>query len=156
MIVLSGDHGESLGEHGEKYSRLLHLQRHAARAVHHSSAGRTSPRVVPGLVSLADLMPTVLQELKIDVPAQVQGQNLLPLMKTKEPGEARTLYAETFLPRLHFNWSELRGVETRKLSLHRRAQARAYDLTKDPGRNPQSVWRQESCGRGDAGPPDQS
>ncbi len=44
LIVLSGDHGESLGEHGEKYSRLLHLQRHAARAVHHSSAGRSSLR----------------------------------------------------------------------------------------------------------------
>ena len=66
--------------------RLLHLQRHAARAVHHSSAGRASPRVVPGLVNLADLMPTVLQDLKIDVPAQVQGQNLLPLMKAKRAG----------------------------------------------------------------------
>jgi len=42
----------------------------------------------------------------------VQGRNLLPLMAPKKEGESRSLYAETFLPRLHFNWSELRGIET--------------------------------------------
>ena len=31
--MVMGDHGESLGDHGEKSSRLLHLQQHHARAV---------------------------------------------------------------------------------------------------------------------------
>ena len=91
MIVLSGDHGESLGEHGEKthgffiYNATLHVP----FIIH--LPGAASPRVVPDLVNLADLMPTVLQALKIDVPTQVQGHNLLPLIRTKEPGEARAL-----------------------------------------------------------------
>ena len=133
MIVLSGDHGESLGEHGEKthgffiYNATLHVP----FIIH--LPGPVSPRAVPGLVNLADLMPTVLQELKIDVPAQLQGQNLLPLMKTKEAGEDRTLYAETFLPRLHFNWSELRGVETENYHFIDAPKPELYDLTKDPG-----------------------
>jgi arylsulfatase A-like enzyme/Flp pilus assembly protein TadD len=133
VIVLSGDHGESLGEHGEKthgffiYNATLHVP----FIIH--LPGAASPRVVSELVNLADLMPTVLQALKIDVPAQVQGQDLLPLMRTKEPGEGRTLYAETFLPRLHFNWSELRGVETDNYHFIDAPKPELYDLTKDPG-----------------------
>src|SRR5882672_5857371 len=133
LIVLSGDHGESLGEHGEKthgffiYNATLHVP----FIIH--LPGMASPRTVPDLVSLADLMPTVLQVLKRDVPAQVQGRNLLPLIRTKEPGEPRNLYAETFLPRLHFNWSELRGVETENYHFIDAPKPELYDLSKDPG-----------------------
>jgi len=133
LIVLSGDHGESLGEHGEKthgffiYNTTLHVP----FIIH--LPGVASPRTVPDLVSLADLMPTVLQVLKVDVPTQVQGRNLLPLMRTKEPGDARGLYAETFLPRLHFNWSELRGVETENYHFIDAPKPELYDLSKDPG-----------------------
>src|SRR5438094_4651570 len=85
LIVLSGDHGESLGEHGEKthgffiYNATLHVP----FMIH--LPGAVSPRVVPDLVSLADLMPTVLQTLKLEIPSEVQGRSLLPLMKTKNP-----------------------------------------------------------------------
>ena len=98
LIVLSGDHGESLGEHGEKYHGffIYNATLHVPFIIH--LPGAASPRVVPDLVNLADLMPTVLQALKIDVPAQVQGQNLLPLMRTKEPGEARTCTPRLFCP----------------------------------------------------------
>src|SRR5713101_568068 len=87
LIVLSGDHGEGLGEHGEK-SRgffIYNATMHVPFIVHLPGAG--SPRVVPDLISLADLMPTVLHALKVDVPPQVQGRNLLPLIKAKEQDE---------------------------------------------------------------------
>ena len=134
LIVLSGDHGESLGEHGEKthgffiYNATLHVP----FMIH--LPGAASPRVVPELVSLADLMPTVLQTLKMEIPSQVQGRSLLPLIKAKpKDEEARSLYAETFLPRLHFNWSELRGSRERELPLYRCAQARALRPDQRPG-----------------------
>ncbi len=134
LIVLSGDHGESLGEHGEKthgffiYNATLHVP----FMIH--LPGAASPRVVPELVSLADLMPTVLQTLKMEIPSQVQGRSLLPLIKAKpKDEEARSLYAETFLPRLHFNWSELRGVESANYHFIDAPRPELYDLTKDPG-----------------------
>ena len=133
LIVLSGDHGESLGEHGEKthgffiYNATLHVP----FIIH--SPGAASSRVVPDLVSLADLMPTVLQTLKVNIPPQVQGRSLVPLMKTKEQEEARSLYAETFLPRLHFNWSELRSAESTNYHFIDAPKPELYDLTKDPG-----------------------
>src|SRR6266852_5078371 len=133
LIILSGDHGESLGEHGEKthgffiYNATLHVP----FLIH--LPGAASPRVVPDLVSLADMMPTVLQTLKVNIPSQVQGRNLLPLIRTKEHDDARSLYAETFLPRLHFNWSELRGVETTNYHFIDAPKPELYDLAKDPG-----------------------
>ena len=131
LIVLTGDHGESLGEHGEKthgffiYNATLHVP----MLIHLPSS--TSGKAVAELVSLTDLMPTVLQELKVDVPAQVQGRSLLPLLTEKNA--ARSLYAETFLPRLHFNWSELRSVETEKYQFIEAPKPELYDLAADPG-----------------------
>src|SRR6185295_1482471 len=40
--------------------------------------------------------------------------------------------AETFLPRLHFNWSELRSVENQKYHFIDAPKPELYDLSKDP------------------------
>jgi tetratricopeptide (TPR) repeat protein len=45
----------------------------------------------------------------------------------------RALYGETFLPRLHFNWSELRGSENTKYHFIDAPRPELYDLAKDPG-----------------------
>jgi arylsulfatase A-like enzyme/Flp pilus assembly protein TadD len=132
LIVLTGDHGESLGEHGEKthgffiYNATLHVP----VIIHLPGA---PARTVPDMISLADLMPTVLSALQVDIPAQVQGRNLLPLLAPKKEDEARSLYAETFLPRLHFDWSELRAVETENYHFIDAPKPELYDLKKDPG-----------------------
>jgi arylsulfatase A-like enzyme/Flp pilus assembly protein TadD len=133
LIVLTGDHGESLGEHGEKthgffiYNATLHVP----MMIH--LPDEASGRTMANPVSLADLLPTVLQVLKVDVPSQVQGRSLLPLMTTQKKEDRRSLYAETFLPRLHFNWSELRAVETEKYQFIDAPKPELYDLDKDPG-----------------------
>src|SRR3989442_4933584 len=90
-------------------------------------------RHIHNMVNLADIMPTVLAALNIQLPAHVQGQSLLPIISPKKEDNARSLYAETFLPRLHFNWSELRGVETTNYHFIDAPKPELYDLTKDPG-----------------------
>lgn len=133
LIVLTGDHGESLGEHGEKthgfflYNATLHVP-----VILHLPGREVAARVIPELVSLTDLMPTVLQALELEVPEQVQGRSLLPLLEAKDSSR-RNLYAETFLPRLHFNWSELRSVETEKYQFIEAPKPELYDLVADPG-----------------------
>jgi len=133
LIILSGDHGESLGEHGEKthgffiYNATLHVP----LIIH--LPGDMHARTVQNLVNLADIMPTVLAALNIQLPAHVQGQSLLPIISPKKEDNARSLYAETFLPRLHFNWSELPGVETENYHFINAPKPELYDLRKDPG-----------------------
>jgi choline-sulfatase len=82
---------------------------------------------------LADVMPTVLGILKLQVPRQVQGQSLLSLLRGKTQEEPRSLYSESFLPRLHFNWSELRGLQTANYHFIDAPKPELYDLSKDPG-----------------------
>src|SRR6202158_2036059 len=118
-IVLCGDHGESLGEHGEKTHGFFisNATMHVPLIIRlpETAAART----IADPVSLVDLMPTVLEAVGVEIPSQVQGRSLLPQLRGEsDHGDQverdRVLYGETFLPRLHFNWSELRGSENGK------------------------------------------
>jgi choline-sulfatase len=144
LIVLSGDHGEGLGEHGEQthgffiYNSTLHVP----LIMHLPSRG--VDKQVSALVSLADVTPTILNALKIAIPTQVQGKSLLPLLGGKPPVEPRFLYSETFLPRLHFNWSELRGLEMENYHFIDAPKPELYDLANDP-RELQNLYSQKKA-----------
>jgi arylsulfatase A-like enzyme/cytochrome c-type biogenesis protein CcmH/NrfG len=136
VIVLCGDHGESLGEHGEKthgffiYNATMHVP-----LIIRLPEKAAAP-VVTDPVSLVDLMPTVLGAVGLEVPSQVQGRSLLWELRaergTQTNGE-RILYGETYMPRIHFNWSELRGSENTKYHFIDAPRPELYDLAKDPG-----------------------
>ena len=146
LVVLSGDHGESLGEHGEKthgffiYNATLQVPL-IVKLPHGTMATQVATRV-----SLTDIMPTVLHILKLDIPSQVQGRSFLPLIDGKQSNEPGSLYAETFLPRLHFNWSELRGIETDKYHFIDAPKPELYDLSKDPGETQNLLPQKKAVG----------
>ncbi len=133
VIVLTGDHGESLGEHGEKTHGffIYNVTMHVPLIIH--LPGKPATQTVADPVSLVDLMPTVLAATGLDIPSQVQGRSLLSALRGEKIDRDRTLYGETFLPRLHFNWSELRGAENAKYHFIDAPRPELYDLTKDPG-----------------------
>jgi arylsulfatase A-like enzyme/cytochrome c-type biogenesis protein CcmH/NrfG len=145
LIVLSGDHGESLGEHGEKthgffiYNSTLHVP-----LIFHMPGPAGYVSVSSDLVNLADLMPTVLNVLSIEVPPVVQGRSLVTVLSHSAKPELTKLYAETFLPRLHFNWSELRSVETAHYHFIDAPKPELYDLMKDPGET-QNLYTQKKA-----------
>ena len=133
VIVLSGDHGESLGEHGEKTHGffIYNATMHVPLMIH--LGGKSNASTVSDPVSLVDLMPTVLAAAGVNAPAQVQGRNLLPALRGEKSDRERSIYGETFMPRLHFNWSELRGAENAKYHFIDAPRPELYDLAKDPG-----------------------
>ncbi|HKS95915.1 MAG TPA: sulfatase-like hydrolase/transferase [Terriglobia bacterium] len=138
LMVFAADHGEGLGEHGEKnhgffiYNSTLHVP--LVIKLPASTAGAT-PRTVTSPVSLVDVMPTVLQDLGINIPASVQGRSLLGLL-LRRPGEGQAgssvLYAETYLPLLHFGWSQLRGLQWNNWEYIDAPRPELYDLRTDP------------------------
>jgi len=145
VIVLAGDHGEGLGEHGEKthgffiYNSTMHVP--LIVRLPGPRAPDAKARTVSNLVSLVDLMPTVLGAVGVDVPAQVQGSNLLAgadrsvrsTRGVETAAKDRSVYGETFLPRIHFNWSELRGAENAKYHFIDAPRPELYDVATDPG-----------------------
>ncbi len=132
VIALASDHGEGLGEHGEKthgffiYNSTLHVPLLLR-------IPGVEPRVVDEEVSLVDVMPTILQALKLPLPASVQGRSLMSSMLGRPGGAASNLYAETFQPLLHFHWSQLRALQARGWKYIEAPRAELYDLSKDPG-----------------------
>ncbi|HLW79408.1 MAG TPA: sulfatase-like hydrolase/transferase, partial [Terriglobia bacterium] len=138
LIVLAADHGEGLGEHGEKthgffiYDSTLHVPLIVKLPGMSPGAG---PRVVADEVSLVDIMPTVLQALRIPVPPGVQGRSLLGLVEGRPAGSGAKpsdLYAETYLPLIHFGWSRLRGLEWHGWKYIDAPRPELYDTRADP------------------------
>jgi arylsulfatase A-like enzyme/Flp pilus assembly protein TadD len=131
VVVVVSDHGESLGEHGEKthgffvYNSTLHV-------VCLIKIPSDTPRVVPDEVSLVDVMPTVLQALGIPIPAGVQGRSLLSLVAGRTGEGVSNLYAESYPPLLHFGWNSLRGVQARGWKYIETTRPELYDTHTDP------------------------
>jgi arylsulfatase A-like enzyme/Flp pilus assembly protein TadD len=134
LIVVAGDHGEGLGEHGEKthgffiYETTLHVP-----LIFKLPTGTGQQKsVVDDSANLADLLPTILEIVDAGRPKEVQGRSLVPSMAGKPNGTPAENYAETYLPRIHFNWSELRGVRYRQYHFIDAPHAELYDLSADP------------------------
>jgi choline-sulfatase len=86
---------------------------------------------VSALVSLADVMPTVLDLLGIEYASSFDGMSLADLVSTNAAGE-RTVYLESLFPYLTYGWSELRGVRTSHYKYIRLPTPELYDLREDP------------------------
>ena len=131
LVVLAADHGEGLGEHGEQkhgffiYDSTLHVPLIV------KVPGATS-RVVDEDVSLVDVMPTLLQALHIPIPPTVQGRSLLNGILGRPGSGSSNVYAETYLPLLHFSWSQLRGLRWKGLKYIEAPRPELYDATADP------------------------
>ncbi|MBI3483684.1 MAG: sulfatase-like hydrolase/transferase [Acidobacteria bacterium] len=134
LIVVVGDHGEGLGEHGEStHGLFLYDSTLRVPMIFRLPASR-APRakIVDNAVSLADLLPTILQFLDLPIPKEVQGRSLLPLLRGQADLPSEGIYAETYLPRIHFNWSELRSIHFGRYHFIDAPKAELYDVAADP------------------------
>jgi tetratricopeptide (TPR) repeat protein len=90
-----------------------------------------APRVIADEVSLVDVMPTLLQALKIPVPTSVQGRSLLGQVLGRPAAGRSNLYAETYLPLLHFRWNQLRSLQSRGMKYIDAPRPEIYDTRTD-------------------------
>jgi tetratricopeptide (TPR) repeat protein len=81
-------------------------------------------------VRIVDVMPTALSLLGIPVPKQVQGTNLMPLARGQHLG--LVAHSESWYPRYHYGWSELRAIQDGRFKLIRAPRPEWYDLASDP------------------------
>jgi hypothetical protein len=126
VIVLLSDHGEGLMEHGEQehgvflYREDLHVPLVVKLP---GSAKRGSNST---LAQLTDVAPTLLDAAGIAAPPTMHGTSLL-----REAG-VRTMYAESFYPRIHLGWSELRSAVRGTVHVIDAPSGELYDLRADP------------------------
>jgi choline-sulfatase len=131
LVVLTADHGESLGEHGEATHGILAYEAtlHVPLVLYQPRL--FPPRVVTDLVRHVDLLPTILDALALPVPDGLPGTSLLPVA-TGAPSGPVTSYFEALAGQLDRGWAPLYGV------LHDRTKyvdlpiPELYDLGADP------------------------
>src|SRR4029077_2842190 len=86
-------------------------------------------------VGLVDVLPTILQAVKIPAPQDVQGESLLGMLIPKPAPDAsldRPAYAETDYPRNTYGWSPLRSLRTGKYLYIKAPRQELYDQSADP------------------------
>src|SRR5205823_5544040 len=131
--VLLSDHGEGLGDHGEQEHGLF-LYRETMRVplMIKLPGQRQGGRRVSTPVQHIDLVPTMLDLLRLPARAGLRGRSLRPLFSGKVIPE-QGIYAEAMYPRLHFGWSELYSLTDARYSYIRAPRDELYDLQQDPG-----------------------
>jgi arylsulfatase A-like enzyme/cytochrome c-type biogenesis protein CcmH/NrfG len=141
LVLAIGDHGEGLGEHGEKhhgiflYDSTLHVPFIMA------GPGVPAGEVVERQVRSIDLMPTVMGFLHLSSGPDTQGVSLWPLILHNSPVQTDYAYCETLYPRILMGWSELRAMHTGKWEFIWAPRPELYDLQSDPAQATNALAR---------------
>ena len=132
LIIIVGDHGEMLGEHGEPTHAFFIYQSAIRIPMIFKLPGRDVPARVPALVGLVDIVPTVCSLLGVTPPPDVQGIDLSAYCTSKDTRQPeRHMYCESFYPTF-YGTNPLVGVVTNRFKFIRTTRSELYDLVRDP------------------------
>jgi len=131
VTLLTADHGESLGEHGEEthgvfiYDSTLRVPWIVA------GAGVPSGRVAHDVARGIDVAPTLLDLAGVAAPAALDGRSLRAAIEGRSmPDEPA--YMESLLASRNFGWAPLRGVRDAQWKYIDAPAREVYDLSRDP------------------------
>jgi arylsulfatase A-like enzyme len=89
LIVITGDHGESLGEgHFFQHLRDSDVELHIPLIFHFPGDRGAGTRLDP-LAETMDILPTVMDIVGMDVPTQINGKSLKPFIVGDPPAQWR-------------------------------------------------------------------
>ena len=130
LVLVTADHGEALGEHGEDthglfvYDATLRVPWiMAGPAV---AAGRVSATVARGI----DLLPTLLDYAGIAPRAELEGRSLRPAAEGRGMSDAAA-YAESLYAERELGWAPLHAWRTARFKLIDAPRPELYDLEAD-------------------------
>ncbi len=128
LVVLTSDHGESLGEHGEETHGIFTYEPtlHVPLIVWGPLGGG---REVAEPVQHIDIVPTVLDALGADVPAELPGRSLL---KVAKGSAVPSTYFESLSTSLNQGWAPLHGIFDGRYKYIDLPLPELYDLQSDP------------------------
>ena len=149
LIVVAGDHGEGLGDHGERTHGMLLYDSTLRVPLIVAGPGVAAGRRAEA-VSLVDIAPTILRAAGIAAPRVMQGRDLLATtVRLKadttydgkvdaavrsvrlQPDRDPDLYSETQYPRVA-GWSPLQALtDGRWMAIRAGATTELYDLQND-------------------------
>jgi len=131
IIVVVGDHGEGLGEHHENthgiflYDATTHVP-----LIVKLPAEASHDKVVDAQVRTIDILPTIVDLVRVSPSAQFDGESLKPYLSGSESAN-RVALGETDYP-LRFGWAPLRSVRADGSKFIQAPRPELYNLQSDP------------------------
>ncbi len=132
LVVVTSDHGEGLGEHGED-EHLVFVYETTLRVPLVLSFPGTLPsgRRLAGQFRSVDLLPTLLELLGAK-PVASSGTSRAAQLKAGARLPDNESYAESLYGQLHFGWAPLRALRAEGLKYIDAPRPELYDLRNDP------------------------
>ena len=137
LVVVTSDHGESLGDHGElthgvfAYESVLRVPLIVAEIGKSRAPTGAGGVIVEAPVRHVDLLPTLLEVLQAPQDQALPGTSLLELLGSGQ-GRARPAYFEAMTATVVRGWAPLRGVLLDREKFIDLPVPELYDLRADP------------------------
>ena len=140
LIIVVGDHGEGLGEHGEQTHGIFLYDSTTHVPLIIKLPGAQSEKIIAAQVQTTDILPTVLDLLRISPPPAAGNRSLAPYF-TETKASDRVVFGETDYP-LRFGWAPLRAVRSGGFKFIEAPRPELYDLGTDPAelKNEYEPW----------------
>jgi len=130
LVVVTADHGEGLGEHGEGTHGLFVYDATLKVPWIMAGPGIAAGRVVETVARGVDLLPTLLDYAGLAPRADLEGRSLRPATEGREMSDAPA-YAESLYPEREFGWAPLHAWRTARYKLIEAPRPELYDLAAD-------------------------
>jgi choline-sulfatase len=133
LVVVTSDHGESLGEHGEDehmffvYDSTLHVPLVFSWPGHLPAGARAS-----GQFRSVDLLPTLLELVGVPAPP-TSGVSRASVLRAGGRIAENESYAETLYSQIHFGYAPLRALRGDGWKYIDAPRPELYHLAEDPG-----------------------
>jgi arylsulfatase A-like enzyme/Flp pilus assembly protein TadD len=142
LIVITSDHGESLGEHGESTHAYFLYGSTMRVPLVMKAPGCVAGREVAEVVSLTDIAPTVLGALGLEPRGSTSGVDLSDHLRARDPeSRERPVYGESVVPTV-FGCNALRSVVQGDWHYIWSNRPELYDLASDPGEQRDRIEQQ--------------
>ncbi|MGH9328982.1 MAG: sulfatase-like hydrolase/transferase, partial [Vicinamibacterales bacterium] len=133
LVVLTSDHGESLGEHGEATHGIFGYDASLKVPLIFYHPRRWKPRVLAGPARHVDILPTLLEALSLPAPHGLPGRSLMKVMSGAAETDSAVTYFEALSGALNRGWAPLHGVVSHRMKYIDLPIPELYDLFSDPG-----------------------
>lgn len=131
LVVVAGDHGEGLYDHGERWhaEQVYESTLHVPLLV--KTPGRRAGLRVDQPVGLVDITPTILDYAGVPTSDPMDGTSLRVAIETGS-APVRSVYYESTTGAINFGWSPLHGIRRGRMKYFEGARGEMYDLVADP------------------------
>lgn len=148
IIMIVGDHGEGLGQHGEaSHGYFIYDSTVRVPFLTVTPFAAFKGIRVGAQVKTVDLFPTLLDLAMVKESTPIQGRSLLPAMTRPERAQDSPAYSESMGPNIQYGWGELHSLRSTRYKFIEAPRPELYDLSLDPGESENLIDRLPSVAR---------